>query len=100
MRMTEHKYLLAFTLAALNDCLDLLGALTQPFESIFDIFLAIVISVLLRRVDIWSFAITVLDAIPGMDFMPIWTLYVAYRYLEAKERILKFNHSKVPVPVE
>ncbi len=102
MRTEDYYFLLAFVLATLNDIVDLLGLLIQPYETIFDMILAVIISLLIRRIDIWSFLITIIDAIPSIDLMPIWFLYVLYRYIEFKERRKKIEERErvVKVPVE
>ena len=83
------SFILLFALAALNDSIDLLGLLNPFLETIFDVFLAIIICLNSGEVNPWLFLITVVDAIPGIDFTPFWTLYVLYLYLKesSKKRV-------------
>ena len=101
MSNEDIKFLPLFSLAILNDAVDVLGLLSQPYETILDLAVAILISLLLRKVDIWAFAIIILDLIPGLDLMPIWFLYILYRYLEYREKkVIERKEKVVRVPVE
>ncbi len=101
---SELRFLPLFALAALNDAVDVLGLVAQPYETIFDVILATAIS-LAVGLDVVSFLIAVADLIPGLDAMPIWTLYVLYKFLEYKERAAEAEKGgvrprRVRVPVE
>ncbi len=93
----EGSFLLLFTLAVINDALDVIGKLTQPYETFFDIFLAFLISIIMGHVDVWAFLITFLDALPLIDLPPLWTLYILYRYLAVRMRLSKEKKVKVKV---
>ncbi len=68
----------ALMLAVINDALDLMDVV-QPFESVLDVVLALAIIWLLREKLTWrTAAILFLDALPFVDLVPMWTLYVLY----------------------
>lgn len=70
-----------FTLAALNDAVDLMGLATPLIELALDILTAVGITIVLGGINPWLFILVVADVIPGLDFAPFWTLYVLYRYI-------------------
>ncbi len=45
--------------------------------------------------NIWSFLITFLDIIPGIDLAPIWTLYILKLYIQKQ-----LSQKKYTVKVE
>jgi len=100
MATKDIKFLPLFSLAILNDVLDFIGLFSQPYESILDLIVAVSVSIFLRKVDIPAFAIIILDLIPGLDLMPIWFLFILYRYLEYKEKEKILSEKVVKVPVE
>ena len=90
-RSGETRYILALTLAVLNDVVDFLGVISNPLvESALDVLLALGLVILLGFSPL-PFLITIADALPGIDLSPMWTAYVLYRYLSER---------RVKVPVE
>ncbi len=68
----------ALLLAVANDASDLLDV-AQPLETILDVLLALAIIWLLKEKLTWRTAlILLLDALPFIDLVPMWTLYVIY----------------------
>jgi len=77
----QQKYLILFSLALINDVVDLLGLLNPLFEVVFDVVIIALIHFLLRTLNPLIILVTLLDVIPGVDIAPFWTLYVFYLYL-------------------
>ena len=101
MNERDTKFLPLFSLAILNDVIDVLGLLSQPYETFLDLAVAVLTSLLLRKIDVVAFVITIIDLIPGLDVMPIWFLYILYRYLEYHEKSATSKENRVVrVPVE
>jgi len=72
------RLIAALLLAVLDDVLDLIDV-AQPAESVADIVLALLIIWLLReKITLRNAAILLLDALPFVDMVPFWTLYVLY----------------------
>ena len=81
MRNNNLKFTILFALAIINDAIDILGLFSPIFEVFLDLGVAIMINALLGF-NIWSFIITFLDIIPGIDLAPIWTLYILKLYIQ------------------
>jgi len=76
--MRDWREAAALALALLDDALDLVDV-AQPLESLVDIALALAIIWLLREKLSWrNGLVLVLDALPFVDLIPMWTLYVLY----------------------
>jgi len=86
---SDSRFLLLLAVAALNDAVDLLAILNPVVETLLDILTAILICIILGEINPWLFLTTILDAVPGVDFAPIWTLYVIYRYISKKAKTYK-----------
>jgi len=91
-------YAIALLLAAINDAIDIMD-LVQPLETGLDLLFAILIlNILPGKKRFEDFITAVVDAMPLLDIVPFWTLYVLYRMREEpefKERFEKVAPEKI-----
>ena len=81
MNDQDLKFLILFILAIANDAIDILGLFNPIAEVFLDLSVVVMINLLLGF-NVWSFIITFIDIIPGIDLAPIWTLYILKLYLQ------------------
>ncbi len=84
-RNRKIAYAIALLLAAINDAIDILD-LMQPWETAADLLFAmLILSILPGNRRPGDFIAAVIDAVPLIDIVPFWTLYVLYRMREEPE---------------
>ncbi|MCD6368972.1 MAG: hypothetical protein J7L38_04150 [Thermoproteales archaeon] len=92
----ETKILVLILLAVTNDIVDFTGIFSPFIEFILDLAAVTAFLLVYRRLSILLAVIAFLDVLPGVDYIPFWTLYTFYMYFTEMER----KNRRIKIKVE